>query len=416
MVSLAQLLEPELPLGQQFTLSNIHTVPKLSKPLVQKPERPETVKIIHLITLFHNEVSVLAAEIYVYLTLDKTLKRTIYVSKVDTTGLSNIRVGRVIQKILHWIFGYPIKRYLKELRVKKHYETILKEHAPFKSPLQRSLHILIERAKGDKNYGIPRMIDSETYKVPDAFLVMNNNQIVTELVLFTRAEHEYLFPNSHKNSGKHMLDDGQLLKWWLKTINSAIKESFETSEQYVNVLNSEPREIARFFPGQDWKIGSIYSKQEHLDNLAVYNVPLLPDDPKGRFLEHLVVENRIKSVNLKQFWTELAIRQEFRLGRIVGLISVEGISKSPEIEDGDIVKRRDFETTRKILTETDYNDAEEVKTVLERLQDLELHFEKLTGKYYASTNSATNTDSLKRPVADLNMLVKRKKSTTKSVS
>ncbi|PIA17547.1 hypothetical protein COEREDRAFT_14665 [Coemansia reversa NRRL 1564] len=40
--------------------------------------------------------------------------------------------------------------------------------------------------------------------------------------LFARAQHEYLFAKSQENPNKHILDDFALIKWWQRTINSAL--------------------------------------------------------------------------------------------------------------------------------------------------------------------------------------------------
>ncbi|KAG7821191.1 hypothetical protein KL909_000159 [Ogataea angusta] len=415
MTSLAKSLEDVLPKGERFTLANLQSIPKLSKPVVHQSERPHTVKTVHFIVLFHNQTPVLATEVYVYLTIAKTLKRTIYVSKVDTTGLTKVKVGSVVQRILEWLLEYPITQYLRDLKVKHTYKTVLKPHPPFTSPIQRALHILVERAKGDKDYGIPQIVESETYQVPPRFLSLANSDYETDLVLFTRAENQYLFPNSNKNNGKHILDDGALLQWWLKSINRSVKKSFRSSQKYLDILNSEPRQISRYFPEDDWNIGSIYYRPERAHELAVYNIPLLPDDPKGRFLEHLVVENRAKKVSLGQFWTELAIRQEFRLGRVVGLIGVTGTCNESASGPLSMMKWKDFENARKVFTETDYSDSSEVETIYNKVVEYGAELQEMTGKQDKAT-TASITESHKRPVTDLGMLVKRKKPTTKQLS
>ncbi|KAG7706656.1 hypothetical protein KL948_001433 [Ogataea haglerorum] len=415
MTSLAESLEGVLPKGEHFILANLQSIPKLSKPVVHQPERPHTVKTVHFVVLFYNQTPVLATEVYVYLTIAETLKRTIYVSKVDTTGLTKVKVGTVVQKILEWLFEYPITQYLRDLRVKHTYKTILKPHPPFTSPIQRALHILIERAKGDKDYGMPQIVESKTYQVPSRFFALTNSDYQTDLVLFTRAENQYLFPNSNKNKGKHILDDGALLKWWLKSINSSVQKSFKSVQKYVDILNSEPRQISRYFPEDDWKIGSIYNRPGKTHELAVYNIPLLPDDPKGRFLEHLVVENRAKKVSLGQFWTELAIRQEFRLGRIVGLIGVTGKCYESSPGPFSMLKGKDFANVRKVFTETDYSDPSEVEAIYDRLLEYGVELQEITGKQNNAI-SLSMPESHKRPVTDLGMLVKRKKSTTKQLS
>ncbi|ODV84464.1 hypothetical protein CANARDRAFT_29010 [[Candida] arabinofermentans NRRL YB-2248] len=379
-----------------YQVIHLQTIPKETHPLIQKPtrEKQTTVKIIHFITLFHNEIPILAVELYVYLRIfndGESIDRTIYVSKADTTGLSSkikIKVSAILSIFLKWVITYPITNYISNLKFKKEYIVNLKPHKPFKSPVQRSLHILSERYKkdgGDVNYGMPVEQPSKRLTISSEKVGILESQgvVSTRVVLFTRAEPQYLFPESSKNPGKHVLTDDQLLKWWLKLLNGCINSTFQKiSKKSLNILNAESRQISKFFPSNDWTVGDVYSRDDNKGELAVYNIPLLPDDPKGRFLEHLVVENRIKKVKLRQFWTELSIRQEFRLGMVVGLIGIQGIAKTTDNNksnnDNYILKldKKKFKKLKELIAGVDYSDTtcqtQVFKDVIEAMDNLKL--------------------------------------------
>lgn len=175
--------------------------------------------------------------------------------------------------------------------------------------------------------------------------------------LFARAQNQYLFPGSVEHSGKHVLDDRQLVRWWCKTLDPVLRErtqdttgDSEASEQaYVIVPGFDKHETTAFFP-PTWRSDPVDSRKwQHghpLRDIAPYAsapprclVPHFPDDPKARFLDELDEEipdastsqtlsspskkgrGMWKSIKtLEQFWETMAFRQECSSGRLVGFI------------------------------------------------------------------------------------------------
>ncbi|KAI5954876.1 RTT109 [Candida theae] len=198
-------------------------------------------------------------------------------------------------------------------------------------------------------------------------------RINTHICLFTKTAPQYMFPNSSGNKYKHLGNGQVLLSWWLKIIESVCVGNDSGTWQIKRLLipGSDEFAMRKFIATlPNWSIGHIFSG-DHSDNqtkyisksithnseadgtvaneekserdadaskvskLAVYNIPLFPDDPKGRFLEHLIVENRYSNVSVDRFYQELGFRQEFRLGDCVGLIGCTRFASDDILEDGE---------------------------------------------------------------------------------
>ncbi|XXH00104.1 hypothetical protein Hte_006446 [Hypoxylon texense] len=188
-----------------------------------------------------------------------------------------------------------------------------------------------------------------------AFLVSNRRRPTKQLVvnLFARAQSQYLFPGSVKNSGKHVLDDRGLVKWWCRVLNtmfesndySEIRKPWDGIHGYLVIPGLDDYETRAFLPrtgsaSTNWTLGdplaimSPYTKDPatfgrdiHLRSL----IPTYPDDPKARFIEELEesTPQKVKLLRgwttpktLDQFWEMMAFRQECSSGRLTGFIWV----------------------------------------------------------------------------------------------
>lgn len=358
-MSLDTLLAQHLPKDEHFKYIYIQSKPTYIKSPINIPkstpastqERPDTVKIRHFFSLIDQDVIVLGIEVFTYLQIYPTcIDQYIYVSKCDTTGLKKLkfRVGDVVREVLRYIVDYDVERY----RIKD------------KKPVEQLGEVKLEKSNesGDGGYtnSTVALIDKLQRKLttdPSHFGTLpyyNNNtphpktsgsnfqyrklpttQINCHICLFTKTAPQYIFPNSSKNKYKHLGNGQVLLKWWLRIIESVCGDQWPVKK--LIIPGSDTVAMRKFIdPLSQWSIGHIFSADgsdsNHESNeanaklnLAVYNIPLFPDDPKGRFLEHLIVENRYFNVSVDRFYQELGFRQEFRLGDCVGLI---GCSKS----------------------------------------------------------------------------------------
>lgn len=160
--------------------------------------------------------------------------------------------------------------------------------------------------------------------------------------LFARAQDQYLFPGSVENSGKHVLDDRGLVKWWCRVLDPLIDKesqgSWKNVKGHLVIPGLDSHETSSFVPRKSgstgtWTMGHpLLEISRHVDVPPRCFVPRFPDDPKARYLEELDGEisrgkdnatGQWKSVkSIAQFWEMMAFRQECSAGRMVGFIWV----------------------------------------------------------------------------------------------
>lgn len=305
-----------LPLTIRFFIHHLSSPavtcpPIFSNPPGAEPESTECESHFLSAAIDHNggKLHVFAVEVLVYTTSTLT---TIFVSKADSTG------------------------YLHLLNIKK--------GTP--SPLKKLVLIFL------------------------AYLVETKYRKGVRLVLslFARAQDQYLFPGSIENSGKHVLDDRRLIRWWCQIIDSIFDKLSAKSSQdapikssnsfyvdgprsrgYLRVPGCDFYETNAFLPraslrkqyGEPRWLSSdplrLLGKPRHIQDRCL--IPRFPDDPKARFLTDLDDElmgiemqpsaspskshqigmwRSVKS--LEQFWEMMTFRQECAAGRLVGFI------------------------------------------------------------------------------------------------
>ncbi|CCH43128.1 Histone acetyltransferase [Wickerhamomyces ciferrii] len=374
-MSLKESISRVLPKDKEYELFHFQSKPRETHPLVSQKssssiqsDQIKTIKIEHFITLAHESLIFFGIELFIYITinhLENTTEKLLFVSKADTNGqnVSNAKIGPITQVILNHIIQIPIDNYLQEIIPKNPIESTETENTINSKTITKStgtkeaLKILLERHRG--NYIKPQVI--QPYKISNY-----PKPIKTKISLFTRSEPQYLFPSSGENPKKHVLGGEGLLKWWLKILDSLILNTFQNDENLqlkLQIPAEDPKIIERYFKNlqnNNWKVGDIFNGNDK--DLALYKIPLFPDDPKARFLEHLVVENRAKNVDLRQFWIELQARQEFRLGVTVSVIGIEGFLKTVDNHndnnDSILLSRRHFKKLKNYITGEDYSDTE----------------------------------------------------------
>ncbi|KAF7508579.1 hypothetical protein GJ744_009128 [Endocarpon pusillum] len=173
------------------------------------------------------------------------------------------------------------------------------------------------------------------------------------LSLFARSQNQYLFPGSIENSGKHVLDDRQLIKWWCQTLDPVLREhppttlapspvpgSNTSAEAYIVVPGCDRFETRGFLPSSTKSDSVSRWTNSYPRDLIVPDgsapprclIPRFPDDPKARFLDDLDSEISASNLattgvwtsvgSLDQFWELMSYRQECSAGRLVGFIWV----------------------------------------------------------------------------------------------
>ncbi|CAK9436494.1 uncharacterized protein LODBEIA_P10520 [Lodderomyces beijingensis] len=336
-MSLSSKLSDVLPRNSHFKYAYVQSRPVYVKsPINLKSNasnRPETVKIRHFFNLIQADmVILLGVEVYTYLQIYHShVDQFIFVAKCDTTGLAKLpfKVARVAEVFLRYVMDFDISKY--EIRERK------------QQPNQEScetngtialIHKLQAKLKRDP---------SHFYRLPHYSLI--NPQLKTQkrnqrklpsrlnlrLCLFTKTAPQYLYPNSSRNKLKHLITGQALLQWWVKIVDKLT----QTWPRRKLIIPGSDELATRKFLRQGWTQGWIFESLSDLESesdsaVAVFNVPVFPDDPKGRFLEHLIVEHRWQRVSTQEFYGELGYRSEFRRGDCVGLIgcAVDGIEQA----------------------------------------------------------------------------------------
>ncbi|OTB18724.1 hypothetical protein K445DRAFT_314583 [Daldinia sp. EC12] len=307
-----------LPKDRKFTAYHLSTPPTITEPLChppayspsgdskeRRPSKPlKTYCEKHFLAIsigtgkeeahHDKEVLVLGLEIYIYTTSFSTI---IFVSKADSTG----------------------------------YLTLLNHPKGAPSPIREITSCFL------------------------AFLVANRRRQSKQLVvnLFARAQSQYLFPGSVKNSGKHVLDDRGLVKWWCRVLNTLlegtdhedVRKPWDAIHGYLVIPGLDNYETKAFLPRTSLA-ASNWTLNHPLEKISPYTndptnfgsnvhprslIPMYPDDPKARFVEELEesIPEKAKLLNgwktpktLDQFWEMMAFRQECSSGRLTGFVWV----------------------------------------------------------------------------------------------
>lgn len=439
-------LSKRLPENGKFSTLHFRTNAYQCKPLTITKDKPTTLKIKHLF-LLKDQVSrcvVLGIEIYVYLSFNKNdLIRHLFVLKADTTGLGSTRfsAAEVVLELINYLIGLNPEEYYNHAtfwdkdneskdNTKKKGPTgnfvgaaledlisQLSEYSVVNDLRKLSEQLLVEPEFYKKITSFPSKIDKTLYsELP----FERPSTLNTKVSLFTRSADAYIFPESHKNPSKHVASGNQLFGWWITLLSKTIDKTWDCK---ADIPGSDSRSIERFLPKEEnWSRGNIYvSKNEGLS--AIRSIPLFPDDPKGRFLEHLVVENRYQGMSTKRYWDELAFRQEFRLGNVVGIIGcssndakkIGGLSEDRSVM---ICSRKQYKKVHDFIKGEDYNNADNVSEMFENglTQILALiGVSKLEDCVVGCKKPTTNVSNKEartlevRPVTNLTGLIKKRK-------
>lgn len=414
-MSLKEYLATALPQNEEFDIFHMQTTPQESHSIITPADGESraakdnfTVKTCHFFTIFYKGKVFFGLEIYVYITLRKgypeDTDRLLFVSKADTTGYIDIPVSvkNITKQILSYLLSINPNYYIKYIiPLSKDYgeqknTLINREHTTL-----QALNILANR---HNNIDPTTQLKANTQPTDSFYYNFScPDYITTRISLFTRSSPQYLFPESSKNKVKHVLNGSDLVKWWLRIIDEILNKDFNSntiSKLYIPGYNQY--EIARYFNTLQndnlWTVGTIFG-DDNPNQLAVYTIPLFPDDPKSRFLHQLVEESRILNTNLSTFWLELQERQEFRSGDTVSVIGVSGIIKHRNLIIPDpsemiiLPSKKQFKYIRNYIAGEDYSTDEgaidayiNIRDYLETRLNTKLIVVRGTNQYHHSTS------------------------------
>ncbi|CCH62571.1 hypothetical protein TBLA_0H02870 [Henningerozyma blattae CBS 6284] len=370
----SQYIGGALPKDQQFEVLHLQSIPVESHPIITAPYgitdlSSLTIKTQHFFTFFKDERTIFGFEVYVYILLKKDnpteSERLLFISKADTTGYINskISIKQLTKRIISYLLSIDPNHYLqKVIPLKRNYGSQKDSMITKSTSTLQSLHLLALRNSMNSTYLKPYVDDNQIHFL--SFRCPSN--IVTKISLFTRPSPQYLFSKSSNNPNKHVLNGFDLMKWWINIIDDTIIENFQSNTIAKLLIPGEDyNSISRNLSNLkyvNWNVGTIFGQNR--EDLAVYSVPLFPDDPKSRFLHHLVADSRAKSTNLETFWTELQGRQEFCSGETVSVIGISGILNYQQYYNPDpneIVipsSKKQFEYIKSYITGEEYDTEE----------------------------------------------------------
>lgn len=417
------MFESALPKDTHYSVLHLRTNAYQCKPLVISKKKPLTLKAKHLLLVTENASGciVVGFEVFIYFTITDILERQIFILKADTTGLGYLRVSvaAIAKEFLAYLVAVDPAVYLSNVHLhsKKPTETPrLTTTSEF--DLVNDLRLLSERVATEPQL-YESMCSKASNKTRPTTSVAVPSKMTTRVSLFARSAHAYLFPESDKNPKKHVADGNALFKWWLRVLDAVLDDSWR---KMADIPGADRAAVERFFPLAQWRNGNIFVSDG--PSLAVHCIPLFPDDPKGRFLEHLIVENRFKAVNSRLFWDELGFRQEFRLGNVVGIIGCEVGPVAPEgrAEDSlvNCLDLREYKKLAGLIKGEDYSKREDIVQLwtsglrgLAGRIGVDLRFESMTGTASEKAPKKPDSETVNvlnvRPVNDLSSMVKRKK-------
>ncbi|KAG0369357.1 hypothetical protein BGZ54_010188 [Gamsiella multidivaricata] len=186
------------------------------------------------------------------------------------------------------------------------------------------------------------------------------------LYVFARAQPQYLFAESAKNTGKHILNDRGLVRWWKNMIDSVYTLNINSNDSWPDQKRRDPTKVQGWWliPGIETErqatniiqsTSSTYSittasssssssplsspfqwtygyPDKGSKEMAHTLIPQFPDDPKSRMMQSPSCAGGF--VNIDTFWELAAIGEESGAGKITGFFRVieEGEQPGPERE------------------------------------------------------------------------------------
>lgn len=332
MSSLEVLLRDVLPQDVEVEVAHLQSPPRETYPVVlphsQANGKQQVVKIQHFFGLCTDNKLFYGLEVFVYVVVQhsKVVDKILFISKADTNGYCarRLSIKNITKALIEYVTSLDPLYYLVKVipmnRTRQNYANAITKSTTTK----RALQIIRNRHTAGK---------TSTPDISNLYTQFEKCDPgwTCKICLFTRSEPHYLFSESSKNPEKHILSGEQLLHWWLSVVDAVLFKNFTSdTKARLQIPGEEKLCTEKYLNGKkfpQWRVGDIFNSEPN--DLAIFKIPVFPDDPKGRFLEQLVDENRAKKVQVTGFWTELQIQQEFRMGATVAVIGIDGRVANP---------------------------------------------------------------------------------------
>ncbi|KAG0201336.1 hypothetical protein BGX28_005808 [Mortierella sp. GBA30] len=201
----------------------------------------------------------------------------------------------------------------------------------------------------------------------------NHMSTKTSLFVFARAQPQYLFADSAKNTGKRVLDDRGLVRWWKNMITSVYIEplsssssstptlkrgwwlipGIESERQALNIVRSTSTPTSTSLDAP-FSLNYGYPDRNSSENACAL-IPRFPDDPKSRMMQSPSCQGGM--VDIRTFWELAAIGEESGAGKITGFFRVieecEQKDEQEEKEQVDVTPSISTATSEPLTGSTD---------------------------------------------------------------
>ncbi|OBZ85056.1 hypothetical protein A0J61_06891 [Choanephora cucurbitarum] len=190
---------------------------------------------------------------------------------------------------------------------------------------------LEEEEKPTKNVFYISKVDTSTalerYKGLTARIVQSYISSLpcdSSIFIFARAQPQYLFANSAENKCKKILNDRDLVYWWLSVLNKVTRSDTNLIEGWWSIpgiddLNTALIEIGAKKRGWkpadhiQWNYGTSYLPEAQADLV----IPRFDDDAKARLLKSVK-----EKMTVSDFWNLLSIGEECGSGKVSGFFEL----------------------------------------------------------------------------------------------
>ena len=225
------------------------------------------------------------------------------------------------------------------------------------------------------------------------------------LQLFARSQPQYIFPYSSQNKNKHVLNDGDLLKWWIKIfdrLRQHLSSQASSTTCHLLIPGMETTATSRYVP-ETWRVGHHYDPSA----LAKDVIKSFPDDPKARFLDQLLIDGATPTV--EEFWELMSYRQEMASGHAIGFITLTTvITFGGTADEGCQVSEKVLNRLISTIKSQEYATDEDTRSATQKFVSAAQLIDNLEPIVIAGSRQAQIKADTKRP-AEANVLVPRKK-------
>lgn len=237
--------------------------------------------------------------------------------------------------------------------------------------------------------------------------------------VFARAQPQYLFAKSAENKAKVILDDRDLVSWWLSVLNKVPNQckgwwsvpGIDDEFSALIEIGARKREW-KSSKNIEWKYGHSFTPEDE----AQLVIPRFDDDAKARLLKTLSGDE--DSINVSEFWQLLAYGEECGSGKVTGFFELRLSAKSDHVEveeENSDLKTSDFtKLWNKFMSldfSTDQNNIKSTEIAKNDIKDIFPNLKSIEITVKSTSISAKNHNEDKRPAINTlsSGFIKRKK-------